>query len=155
MNLRELRALSGMCQDFEVWEVEGEEPIAYGKNHYMTREFDEREVLNIFAAGDALEAFVELPPKEEPKPKETFIIDVTTILGQTFAIEADSIEDAQKKARELVNNRRFFDERLHAKWSYDGEWDATEVINVVDGWDCHGNEDFIAPEIVDSYLKGE
>jgi hypothetical protein len=102
---------------------------------------------NMNASDSALE--------EEPKPKETFVIDVTTILGQTFAIEADSMEDAWEKAKELVNNREFFDEHLHDKWSLDNEWDSAEIANVVDGWDCHGDEDFIAPEIVGKYLKGE
>jgi hypothetical protein len=96
---------------------------------------------------------IQYPPYFEAEPKETFIIDVTTILGQTFAIEADSMEDAWEKAKELVNNREFFDEHLHDKWSLDNEWDSAEIANVVDGWDCHGEEDFMAPEIVDKYLR--
>lgn len=97
---------------------------------------------NMNASDSALE--------EEHKPKETFVIDVTTMLGKTFTIEADSMEDAWEKAKKLVNNRKFFDEHLHA---LDNEWDSTDIENVVGGWDCHGEEDFIAPEIVDKYLK--
>lgn len=94
-------------------------------------------------------------PEEKPEPKETFIIDVTTLLGQTFSIEADSLEDAKRKANELVNNREFFEEHLHAKWLYDNEWNGAVVDQVVDGYDCHGDDGFIAPEVVDSYLEEE
>lgn len=89
----------------------------------------------------------------EPKPKDTFLIQTSTILGQQFAIEADSVEDAREKAKRLVNDKAFFDEHMHAKWSYDNEWDAAEVIDVVTGWDLHDDECFISPTTVDKYLK--
>jgi hypothetical protein len=92
---------------------------------------------------------------EEPEPKQTFIVDISTLLPQSFSLEADSMEEARDKANELLNNNEFFDRYLSGKWMMDVEWDATEIIQIVDGYDTHGDERFIAPEIVDKYTSGK
>lgn len=92
--------------------------------------------------------------RNEPGKKK-YLIQTSTILGQSFFIDADDKDDAREKARRLVNNCKFFDDHMHAKWSYDNEWDATEVLDVVDGWEPEAEDVYIAPEVVDSYLEEE
>ena len=103
------------------------------------------------AFGLSLQSFDE----EKPKPKQTFVVLTSTIFGQQFSIEADDVDDAREKANRLVHCERFFKDRMRSNWSCDNGWDCTEVVDIVTGWDTHGDDDFVAPDAVDKYLNGK
>jgi hypothetical protein len=136
--------------DAVLWAYDVNDDIETVPIHHLVNPADDPNDPNWKKGGDyrlSLQSFA------DSKPKETFLIQTSTILGQQFAIEADSVEDAREKAKRLVNDKAFFDEHMHAKWSYDNEWDAAEVIDVVTGWDLHDDECFVSPTTVDKYLK--
>lgn len=94
-------------------------------------------------------------PTPKSKPKEKFLVYATTILDQSFFIEAEDKNDAFAKAHQLVNNRRFFDDYMHANWSYNNEWDTSEVISANGGCEVCDGDVLITSDVVSKYLSEE
>lgn len=91
------------------------------------------------------------------RPK-TFLVDVSTIIGQTFIVEADNMDEAKETARLLVNDRGFYDKRLHGSWMYDAStmWDMTEITQVMeDVVKNDGTHNYVTKRQAAKYLEEE
>lgn len=74
------------------------------------------------------------PAAEERPERRTFLVDVDTIVSQTFCVKATSREDARAKVDAMLEDGTTYEQSLMGNWVEDRGADAVEVRQIQE-WD--------------------